>query len=132
MSECIVGGGSLLAKGYRKVYYNGRYWRAHRLAWSLVHGDIPPGAVVCHKCDNPPCVNVEHLFVGSIADNVQDRTLKGRSASQEQHGSAKLSLACVAFIRGCYGFSGKELARMFGVSDMAIYRVLNNKTWVGV
>lgn len=61
--------------GTKKVYR-----RAHRVAWELVHGDVPAGGVVCHRCDNPLCCNPMHLFVGSHADNVADKMSKGRQA----------------------------------------------------
>lgn len=61
--------------------------RAHRVAWMLVHGAIPAGMVVCHRCDNPPCCNPEHLFLGTALDNNRDAAAKGRTARGERHGS---------------------------------------------
>ncbi len=60
---------------------DGRYRpvRAHRLAWMLVNGPIPPGLLVCHRCDNPPCCRPDHLFLGTASDNVADMTSKGRN-----------------------------------------------------
>jgi hypothetical protein len=60
--------------------------RAHRVAWSAVHGPIPTGLHVLHRCDNPSCINVEHLFLGTNQDNVADRDSKNRQA--RQHGSS--------------------------------------------
>ena len=53
----------------------------HRIAWEAARGPIPEGMVVCHHCDNPPCVNIEHLFLGTQADNLRDMRSKGREGS---------------------------------------------------
>ena len=66
--------------GYKTV-------RAHRVAWELAHGPIPDGLHVLHKCDNPPCVQDEHLFLGTEADNAADRDAKGRQASGDRNGA---------------------------------------------
>lgn len=65
-------------KGYGKLRYQGKPWVAHRLAWSLERGPVPDGMFVCHHCDNPPCCNPEHLFLGTAKDNMQDALNKGR------------------------------------------------------
>ena len=59
--------------------YQGKTWGAARLAWTLTHGVIPDGMYICHRCDNPLCINPEHLFVGTPRDNVQDMVRKGRN-----------------------------------------------------
>lgn len=65
--------------GYGNVYFDGRSDGSHRVAWRLTHGRIPTGMYVLHHCDNPPCVNPEHLFVGTQKDNIRDAHRKGRT-----------------------------------------------------
>lgn len=84
MSECIEFSGLKDSHGYGKKFKNGKHWKAHRLAWVQVNGHIPAGMKVLHRCDNPACVNVEHLFLGSNKDNSQDMVAKGRHHNQKK------------------------------------------------
>lgn len=124
-SECWEYLGPRYPKGY------GRHGRdyAHRLAWSLAnHRDIPPGAYVCHHCDNPPCCNPEHLYLGTAATNAQDRTRRGRNG----RGYSKLTAEQVQAIRSQFargGVSKATLGREFGVSEGQIGRIVRREHW---
>lgn len=131
---CHVWTAAKLRTGYGVFSLEGRPQRAHRIAWQLVHGPIPKGLHVCHHCDNPPCVNVRHLFLGTDKDNSDDRAMKGRSRPLKgsRAPSAKLKETDIPRIRALYQtgeFSHRSLAKMFGVSHMAIGDVLRHKQW---
>lgn len=71
-------------KGYGKFSLDGATRQSHRISWELANGQIPEGLCVLHRCDNPPCCNPAHLFLGTHADNHADRSLKGRHANQRK------------------------------------------------
>jgi hypothetical protein len=113
--------GSIGSNGYGLFSHAGRTYRAHRLAWMLTHGPIPEGLYVCHTCDNRPCVNPAHLFLGTHTDNVRDMVAKGRNVcpAGERNGFAKFTDAQVAAIRADHR-SNRPIAREYGCSHQYI------------
>ncbi len=111
---------------------------AHRAAWALFVGAIPDALIVCHRCDVRCCVNPEHLFLGTYADNMQDASKKGRMDWKssvrpglprgEHHHDAKLSPRDVIEIRSSPA-SGSEAAERYGVTQVTISRIRRRLTW---
>lgn len=121
-----------LPDGYGMIWFRTKMIGAHRARWILEHGAIPIGMVVCHRCDNPPCTNPKHLFLGTRADNNRDRMRKGRSALGEKSGRAKLTEEQVREIRRTYTpykVTCKMLAKKFGVTWEHIHRVVMGQSW---
>jgi hypothetical protein len=127
---CWIWTGYRLPNGYGRIgVENSDIWRieyAHRVAWELTHGPIPAGLVVCHHCDNPPCVNPAHLFIGTDADNMHDRDAKGRQArGQKASYPRALSDADALSIkrRLAAGEKAVQLAREYGVTQSTISHI---------
>lgn len=120
-------------KGYGKFHFNGTLILSHRFAYILKHGQILKSQCVFHKCDNPICVNHEHLFIGDRIDNDKDRNNKGRQfhARGELQGAHKLKEFQVIEIRKriALGERNMDLALEYKVSRDMISLIKNNKRW---
>ena len=104
---------------------------AHRFSFELVHGEIPQGMYVCHKCDTPLCVNPDHLFVGTHHDNMHDMVQKKRSFTgrgENKKGLAKLTNQQADEIRKI-NMSQTKIAVLFGVSQPTISRIKLGKSY---
>jgi len=134
-SKCWEWTASLRSDGYGQLHYiqDGRRYclPAHRLSWSIHFKEVPHGKQVLHRCDNPKCVNPNHLFLGTNEDNRQDMVNKKRHMFGEKHISAKLKETNILYIRRAYtnGRSLSALAREFDVYPSTIERVVKERTW---
>ena len=108
---------------------------AHRAAWTVANGPIPEGMCVLHRCDNPPCVRPDHLWLGTRLDNNRDMYAKGRNGKTglpgERHNLARLTWDDVRELRRLYadGVSGAALGRKYGVSGTQALRVAKGEFW---
>ena len=109
---------------------------AHRLSWALHYGEVPEGMHVCHRCDNPACVNPAHLFLGSHSDNMRDKVRKGRAniPNGERHWSAKLDAVQVAEIRALYAEGRTTMQRLawrYHVNRNTVRKIVRGLSWTG-
>lgn len=139
-----IGGKS---RGYGQFNLKNKNYFSHRLSYMLHIGLIPKGLLVCHKCDNRPCVNPSHFFLGTIQDNLFDMRSKGRQAKGDTHGSrthpesvprgeknvgAKLKDCDITKIRSIYSqwrTPHRIIGEMFGVSRPIITRIISRDRW---
>ncbi len=125
-----VGGKHIRGYGIFSVHRPGVYrsWRSHRIAYEQSHGTDPGKLMVLHACDNPPCCNPSHLFLGTHQDNVDDKVAKGRQARAV---GAKLDAEKVREIRAAYdrGDPIYRFAKAFGVTRRTVYLVAWRETW---
>lgn len=137
-------------RGYGAAYIPHRVM-AHRLSYELSVGPIPPGKHVCHTCDNPSCINPDHLWIGTHAENMADKEAKGRGTKPpvlrgDDHWSrkhpdrvkrgadnpnAKLTIHQVIGIRRAYlaGMSHRDIATTFGISEKSVPDYISGKGW---
>lgn len=135
-SECWEWNGNRNSYNYGRVFHNRRASMAHRVSYEQFVGPIPEGYEVRHRCDNPPCVNPEHLLTGTHAENMQDKVRRNRQTSGERHGRAKLTRTDVDDIRWVRGLgaTNKDIHKAFPwVGFTTITRVSSqspkSKTW---
>ena len=118
LGPCWEWNGLLDRRGYGRVWDGTRVAAAHRASYETWAGPIGPDDLACHRCDNPPCVNPAHLFLGTDADNARDMVQKLRSCNGENRPQHKLTDVQVARLRASYtGARGEQaaLARQYGV-----------------
>lgn len=119
-------------KGYIRIMRNSISYQAHRYVWKKVYGSIPKGLCVLHSCDNRKCINPEHLFLGTDADNMKDMDLKGRRACGENHGRAELKNKEIIQIKKLLKeekYTQTAIASFFNISDSHISNIKANRTW---
>lgn len=132
MTPCQLWTGSLDTTGYGLKRVEGRLYKAHRLAWQMANGaSIPEGMQVLHRCDVPNCLNPEHLFLGTLQENMADRNRKKRHAHGVRHGNVVLSDEQVLDARRLWreGLSKSEIARVFGVTFGCIREIVEGRNW---
>ena len=123
-SGCVEWERSVSSHGYGSIYVDGKKVLAHRVAWMCSNGPIPKGLCVLHKCDNPLCVNPEHLFLGTRDDNMKDTAHKSRGRG----GRKSLTPSQVREIRASDAPTA-SLAKHYGVAAGTISNVRNYHTY---
>ena len=128
--DCWNWTGSVNNHGYGKIFCDRKLLLSHRVSWEFANGKIPKGkhyktTCILHRCDNPKCVNPDHLFLGTQKDNVADMLNKNRAKT-------KLNPSKVTAIRKKYAIGTitmSKLATMYGISQTTIWLIVNRKTW---
>lgn len=131
LNGCWLWQGFLNPRGYGIVCINHLNYVSHRMAFVMKNGPIPEKMLCCHRCDNPSCVNPDHIFLGSHADNNLDSCLKMRHTHGERHSLAKLKDHQVLEIRELCKQSkwNKHISIMYGVSHQVISHIRNGRSW---
>jgi hypothetical protein len=132
MSGCWLWECRINSDGYGKLKFREHEQFAHRVSWMLHRGEIPLGACILHKCDTPACVNPDHLYVGSKADNIRDREQRKRIDhsyhSGENHKDTKLTSADILRIRADPR-PHRQVAKDYGIHPSATWKIKTRKSW---
>lgn len=129
--DCWLWTALLQPAGYGQIHVDGKRLLAHRFSWVLANGEIPAGMFVLHKCDNPPCVNPDHLFLGTQTENMADMKSKLRGTNGERSTHSVLCAGDVGRIRDMLrcGALQREVANWFGVDRTTIGKIKRGVTW---
>lgn len=143
--SCWIWKGKGCSWGYGRMRIDGKQERTHRISYKLFKGEIPEGLFVCHSCDNPICVNPDHLWLGTASDNHKDmvqknrhfvpeyKFKKGTKFKGEKNGKSKLTRKQVNEIRSKYiprAYTQKMLAEEYDVTPDNIKQIISRKTWI--
>lgn len=130
-SGCIVWTAADKGNGYGMVWQDGKVQMTHRVAYEQKYGAIPAGHLVCHRCDVRSCINPDHLFLGTHADNSADMWAKGRGLFGDRAHWAKVSEADVQAIKAAYeaGRPQREIGAEYGLSQQQVSRICRGERW---
>ena len=126
--KCWLWLGARNNAGYGNIRVNKKYTNAHRISWLIHFGDIKKGFVICHKCDNPPCVNPYHLFTGRPRDNDADKVRKNRHIYGMKHPRSKLTDEQVLEIRAING-THQTIADKYDISRRLVGMIKKRDIW---
>lgn len=115
------------SEGYGHVRINGVLEKAHRVSYEVFNGSIPNGLMVCHRCDNPACVNPEHLFLGTNSDNMKDMYQKGRGNTPVEW-AKKLTLEQASEIKQASG-THQTIADKYGIDRTMVGKIKSGRNW---
>lgn len=130
-SGCWHWTGSQNNNGYGVVSFRGKQVAAHRAVYTILKEEPPAGVDCCHTCDNPPCVNPDHIFLGTRADNMRDAARKGRTVRGERATNSVLTDGIVIEARQRFE-AGEEIASLaagFGVKRKTLWAAIRGDTW---
>ena len=128
---CWIWNKCLNQNNYGVIRARGKNYLAHRLSFEIFKKENPKNKFVCHKCDNPLCINPEHLFLGTQKDNLKDAKNKNRMINGESHYRSKLKINDILEIKKMCksGITQKLISKKFNVSESNISKINSNKTW---
>lgn len=121
-SGCHEWDGNHNNRGYGRLIHQNRAVLAHRMWWTLNRGPIPKGVGVLHRCDNPPCCNIDHLFLGTQKDNIADCAKKGRCHQ-------KISISDAQRVRAAAQDALADLAKELGVTRNHLHSIRRGRCW---
>lgn len=132
MSDCIEWGGFRNRGGYGRRYWRGKQWLTHRITWTEAHGPIPEGMDVLHKCDNPACMNIEHLYLGNDKDNARDRDSRNRRRAPKGafNGRAEIHEFTAVRIKMLRGhMKVRDVSALLGINKSQVANIMRGDSW---